>query len=201
MHRLRVTRTQHRLLPDPQRVILRPYLPGEEGIVEGRSRAGLVLDRILALPEEEIPAAWEKVRTAFSSRHRDLESVLADHFRLVSRRLECTERLSPERQLLVGAYFTHEYSIEGASLCNPSLVPAQDQSGLPRGALRFIMSLRAVGEGHLSSIEFRPGVIESDGKIAFDPTSPFASSGRRVSNPSYSKDVFALKLEDLGVQN
>ena len=199
--RLRVTRTQHRFLPDPQRVILRPFLPGEEVFVDGRSRVGLVLDRILALPEEEIPAAWEAVRAAFSSRHRDLESVLEDHFRLVSHRLECTERLSRERELMVGAYFTHEYSIEGASLCNPSLVPAQDQSGLPEGALRFIMSLRAVGEGHISSIEFRSGVIESDGKIVFDPMSSLVSAGRRTPNPSYSKHVFALKLEDLGVQN
>ena len=127
--------------------------------------------------------------------------MLADHFRLVSHRLECTERLSPQRERLIGAYFTHEYSIEGASLCNPSLVPAPDQSGLPGGALRFILSLRAVGEGHLSSIEFRSGVIESDGKIVLDPTSPFVSSGRRALNPSYEKDVFALKLEDLGVLN
>ena len=199
--RLRVTRTLHRFLPDPQRAILRPYLPGEEGPVEGRSRVECVLDRILALPEEEIPAVWERIRAAFSSRHRDFESVLADHFRLVSHRLERTERLSPERERLIGAYFTHEYSIEGASLCNPSLVPAQDQSELPGGALRFIMSLRAVGEGHLSSIEFRSGVIESDGKILFEPTSPFVSSGRREANPSYSKAVFALKLEDLGVWN
>jgi predicted GH43/DUF377 family glycosyl hydrolase len=197
--RLRVTRTQHRFLPDPQRVILRPFLPGEEVFVDGRSRVGLVLDRILALPEEEIPAAWEEVRAAFSSRHRDLEGVLEDHFRLVSRHIEDPEPLSPERERLVGAYFTHEYSIEGASLCNPSLVPAQDPSGLPGGALRFIMSLRAVGEGHISSIEFRSGVIESDGKIVFDPTSPLVSSGQRVPNPFYSKHVFALKLEDLGV--
>ncbi len=201
MDRLRVTRTEHRFFHDPRRVILRPYLPGEEAFAEGRSRVELALDRILALPEEEIPGAWEAVRTAFSSRHRDLESVLEDHFRLVSRHRECRERLSPERERLIGAYFTQEYSIEGASLCNPSLVPAQDQSGLPQGALRFIMSLRAVGEGHLSSIEFRSGVIESDGKIVFDPTSPLVTSGRRALNPSYSKDVFALKLEDLGVQN
>jgi predicted GH43/DUF377 family glycosyl hydrolase len=127
--------------------------------------------------------------------------VLEDHFRLVSRHIEDPERLSRERGRLVGAYFTHEFSIEGASLCNPSLVPAPDPSGLPGGALRFILSLRAVGEGHLSSIEFRSGVIESDGKIVFDPMSPFVSPGRRALNPSYCKDVFALKLEDLGVQN
>jgi predicted GH43/DUF377 family glycosyl hydrolase len=199
--RLRVTRTQHRLLPDPQRVILRPFLPGEEVFVDGRSRVGLVLDRVLALPEAEIPAALGAVRAAFASRHRDLESVLEAHFRLVSHRPECTERLSRERELMIGAYLTHEYSIEGASLCNPSLVPAQDQSGLPEGALRFIMSLRAVGEGHISSIEFRSGVIEPDGKIVFDPMSPWVSSGRRTPNPTYDKHVFALKLEDLGVWN
>ncbi len=198
---LPVTRTSHRFLPDPQRVILRPYLPGEEAFAEGRSRVELVLDRILALPEEEIPAVWETIRAGFSARHRDLESVIADHFRLVSRHVECKARLSPERERLVGAYFTHEYSIEGASLSNPSLVPAQDQSGLSGGALRFIMSLRAIGEGHLSSIEFRSGVIESDGKIVFDPTTPFVSSGRRALNPSYDKNVFTLKLEDLGTQN
>jgi len=158
---LRVTRTQHRFLPDPQRVILRPHLPGEEVFANGRSRVGLILDRILALPEEQIPAAWEAARTAFSSRHRDLESALETHFRLVSHQLEYPERLSRKRRLLAGAYFTMEYAIEGASLCNPSLIPAEDQSGLPEGALRFIMSLRAVGEGHLSSIEFRSGPTAS----------------------------------------
>lgn len=199
--RLRVTKTQHRFLPDPQRIILRLLLPGEEGFVDGRSRARLVLERILALPEEEISAAWEEVRGAFSSRHRDLESVLEDHFRLVSRHLENPEPLSPEREWLVGAYFTHEYSIEGASLCNPSLVPAQDQSGLPGGALRFIMSLRAVGEGHISSIEFRSGVIEADGGIVFDSTSPFAFTGQRMPNPSYHKEVFESKLTEVGHDN
>jgi predicted GH43/DUF377 family glycosyl hydrolase len=198
---LRVTRTPHRFLPDPQRVLLRPYLPGEEAFAEGVSRVSLVLDRILALPEEEIPAVWETIRADFSSRHRDLESVIADHYRLVSRHLVCKTPLSPERELLIGAYFTHEYSIEGAALSNPSLVPAQDQSGLSGGAVRFIMSLRATGEGHLSSIEFRSGVIESDGQIVFDSTSPFVSAGRRALNPSYDKTVFALKLEDLGTRD
>ncbi len=199
--RLRVTRTPHRFLPDPQRVILRPYLPGEEAFAEGVSRVDLVLDRILALPEEEIPAVWEAVRADFSSRHRDLESVILDHYRLVSRHLVCKTPLSPERELLIGAYFTHEYTIEGAALSNPSLVPAPDQSGLSEGAVRFIMSLRAIGEGHLSSIEFRSGVIESDGQIVFDSTSPFVSGGRRALNSTYDKTVFALKLEDLGTRD
>ena len=201
MDGLRATRTEYRFSPDPQRVVLRPVIPGQEAVTEGPSRVKLILDRILALPEEEIPAAWEAIRTAFSPRHRNLESVLVDHFCLVSRYLKCSERISPERERLIGAYFTREYSIEGASLCNPSIVPALDQSGLSTGALRFIMSVRAVGEGHLSSISFRSGIIESDGKIAFDPTSPFVSAGRRTSNPSYCKTVFTLKLKDLDALN
>ena len=68
--------------------------------------------------------------------------------------------LSRERRLLIGAYFTNEYSVEGAALFNPSIVPAPDQAGLPPGEQRFVMSLRAVGEGHISSIEFRTGVID-----------------------------------------
>ncbi len=199
--RLSATRTQYRFFPDPRRVVLRPVMPYEAAFSEGRSRVKLVLDRILAIPEEEIPAACKAIRARFLSRHRDLEGVLADHFRLVSHYLECSEGLSSERKQLIGAYFTREYSIEGASLCNPSLVPAVDQSGLPAGALRFTMSVRSVGEGHISSISFRSGQIASDGEIVFDPTSPLVSAGRRLPNPSYCKNVFALKLKDLSCEN
>ena len=111
------------------------------------------------------------------------------------------DRISSARRLLIGADFTHEYSIEGAALFNPSLVPAPDQSDLPRGALRFVMSLRAVGEGHISSIEFRSGVIGPRGQIVFDARSPFVSTGHRTPNPSYKKEVFERKLEELGLDN
>ena len=102
---------------------------------------------------------------------------------------------------MIGAYFTHEYSIEGAALFNPSIVPAPDQSGLPPATLRFVMSTRAVGEGHISSIGFRSGVIGPDGTMAFDPTSPFAFTGARSSNPAFVKKLFAEKLREVGVDN
>ena len=195
------TRTPLRLLPDPRRVITKPFLLGEASVASGESRVKTLLDRILAIPEEKIPATLEKILRDFSTRHRDFEQVLEDRFHLVSHHLDRSESLSPERRLLIGAYCSHEYSIEAAALCNPSIVPAPDQSGLPKGASRFILSLRAIGEGHISSIEFRSGVIELNGEIAFDSMSPFVSAGRRVPNSSYNKEVFESKMSELGFQN
>ena len=200
--KLRLKRTRHRFLPDPKRVITRPFLPGNEGFAHGQSRVDVVLNRILAIPEDQVQSLLDEVRGGFSPRHRDLDKALDDHFQLVSHHLENNgDLISSARRLLIGAYFTHEYSIEGAALYNPSLVPAPDQSDLPRGALRFIMSLRAVGEGHISSVEFRSGVIGPRGKIVFDATGPFVSTGHRTPNPSYNKEVFGAKLKELGLDN
>jgi hypothetical protein len=96
---------------------------------------------------------------------------------MVEHHLEHGVRLSEERRLLIGAYFTHEYSIEGAALFNPSMVPAPDQSGLAAGEQRFIMSVRAVGEGHVSSVGFRTGVIDEQCDLTFDPVSRYAITG------------------------
>jgi predicted GH43/DUF377 family glycosyl hydrolase len=196
-----VTRTPHRFLPDPKRVIAKPFLLGTDVLANGESRLNVVFERILAIPEEQIPAMLEEILRHFSPRHREFEGVLDDNFRVVSQRLHYSEPLLRERRLLIGAYFSHEYSIEAAGLCNPSIVPAPVQSGLPKGSSRFIMSLRAIGEGHISSIEFRSGVIAQDGKITFDSMSPSASTGRRLPNPSYYKEVFESKLSELGFDN
>lgn len=198
---LPVTRTPHRLLPDPKRVIIKPFLLGTAVLSNGEPRLNAVLDRILVIPEEEIPAMLEEICRHFAPRHRDFEGMLDDHCHVVSQHLHYSEPLSHERRLLIGAYFSREYAIEAAALCNPSIVPAPDQSGLPKGSSRFIMSLRAIGEGHISSIEFRSGVIEQDGKITFDSMSPFVSTGRRVPNLSYHKEVFESKLSELGFDN
>jgi predicted GH43/DUF377 family glycosyl hydrolase len=195
-----LTRTTQRFLPDPKRVITRLFHPSD-GANGQSSRVKAILDRILAIPEEDVPAMLEGLLREFSPRHRDFERVLDDHYRVVSHHLDRDKPWSRERRLLIGAYFTHEYSIEGAALFNPSIVPAPDQSGLPPGALRFIMSVRAVGEGHISSIGFRSGAIEPDGGIVFDSTSPFAFTGTRMPNPSYHKDLFEAKLREVGVDN
>ena len=103
--------------------------------------------------------------------------------------------------MLIGAYFTHEYSPESAALFNPSIVPHPDQSGLPRGALRFILSLRATGEGHLSSITFRTGTVSAQHRITLTPPVPFAAEPERVPNAAYDKGLFIHKLQEAGVQN
>ncbi len=198
---MNVTRTSHRLLPDPKRVIAKAFIPGGGATVNGLSGVKAILDRILAIPEQDVSALLESVLRDFSPRHRNFKGLLENHFRLVAHELDGEDSLSRERRLLIGAYFTHEYSIEAAALCNPSVVMAPDQSGLATGTLRFIMSLRAIGEGHISSIEFRSGVIESTGRITLDSTSAFAFTGQRMPNPSYRKELFQAKLRDVGVDN
>ena len=115
--------------------------------------------------------------------------------------LEPGAQPSPERQMLIGAYFTNEYSPESAALFNPSIVPHPDQSGLPKGALRFILSLRATGEGHISSITFRIGTVSAQHRITLAPPVPFVMEPERVPNAAYVKGLFAHKLEEAGVQN
>jgi predicted GH43/DUF377 family glycosyl hydrolase len=199
---LRLTRTPQRFLHDPKRVITRLFHPSDGTNANGEaSRVKAILDRVLGIPEEDVPSMLEGIRRQFSSRHRDFESVLDDHCRVVSHHCDRGKPWSRERRLLIGAYFTHEYSIEGAALFNPSIVRAPDQSGLPPGALRFVMSVRAVGEGHISSIGFRSGVIRPDSRMVFDSTSLFAFTGTRTPNPSYVKDLFAAKLKEVGVEN
>src|SRR5688500_14444931 len=161
MRQLAVTRTTHRFLPDPRRMIAKPHVPGEELYSpDGKSRVKAVLERIAAIPDSEIAGILDNVLSNFAHRHHDFTQVLHHNFQSVAHHLEQGIALTEERRLLIGAYFTHEYSIEAAALFNPSMVAAPDQSGLAPGQQRFIMSVRAVGEGHISSIGFRTGVID-----------------------------------------
>ena len=193
-----ITRTQHQLRPDPRRVIAKPYLPGEEVANDTTTtRAGLLLGRIRALSEAEVADVLERTLEQFGARHRNLESLLERHYELVAHLAGETVR-SRARRLLIGAYFTNEYSVEGAALFNPSIVAAPDQTGLRTGERRFVMSLRAVGEGHISSIEFRTGVIDAASVITFDPLGTTLVTGERAPPTSYDKYQFAIKLGELG---
>jgi predicted GH43/DUF377 family glycosyl hydrolase len=193
-------------MPDPRRVIAKPYLPGEEIYSpDGKSRVKAVLERILAIPEREIERILAGVLSHFAHRHRDITQVLHHHFQLVAHHLDAGSAPSESQRLLIGSYFTHEYSIEAAALFNPSLVPAppQDQAGAggsPDRQQRFIMSVRAVGEGHVSSIGFRAGVIDERCNLTFDQVSNFAMTGQR-SRPVYDKNLFGSKLHELGANN
>ena len=201
MRQVAVTRTTHRFLPDPRRVIVKPHLPGEETYTtDGKSRVKVVMERILAIPDREVAGILDNVLRDFAHRHRDFTQVLQHNFQMVEHHLEQGVRLSAERRLLIGAYFTHEYSVEAAALFNPSMVPAPDQSGLASGEQRFIMSVRAVGEGHVSSVGFRTGVIDERCDLTFDPVSRYAITGKRKA-PLYDKHLFGQKLEELGADH
>jgi predicted GH43/DUF377 family glycosyl hydrolase len=178
-----VRRSPHRLVADPSRVITRLFVPGQEGFDQNESRAAGVLVRLLALDEAEVEKALADVLARFGDRHRELEDTFRRHAEELADRLDPRVPFSDVRRQLLGATFTSEYAIEGAALCNPSVVAHPDQAGLPPGSLRFVMSVRAIGEGHRSSIGFRSGVVDSAGDVVVDEPGCFATTGRTVSAP------------------
>ncbi|MGV0794359.1 glycoside hydrolase family 130 protein [Mycolicibacterium sp. XJ1819] len=174
------TRRALRLESDRSRVITRLFVPGQEGFEHQDSRAGAVLKRILALDEDEVRTSLDDVVTRFDGRHRDLVGTFRRHAREVADRVDRAGELSEARMMLLGAVFTNEYAIEGAALCNPSMVAHPDQSGVAAGGLRFVMSVRGIGEGHISSIGFRTGVVDSAGEVALDDRAAFSTVGSSV---------------------
>jgi predicted GH43/DUF377 family glycosyl hydrolase len=192
---INLKRQGEKLLPNAARVLLRPF------IQNNAQRVINIIGRALSLSEEETEKQVSIIRSDFGSRHFDLDTVLLRHFAKVQPSIFTSKPLSKARQLYIGALFTGEYSLESAALFNPSIVPHPDQSGMQDGALRFILSLRAVGEGHISSIEFRSGVIESDGSIHIDPVSRHVVTPDIVPNPTYDRTSFTLKLHEMGFEN
>ena len=168
------TRSPLRLAADPSRVVNQLFVPGQEGFEHQESRAGVVVRRILALAEEDVQASLDDVITRFDGRHRDLIGTFRRHADVLADRLHPGRQLSEARKVLLGAAFTSEYAIEGAALCNPSMVAHPDQTGTAAGSLRFVMSVRGIGEGHQSSIGFRTGTVDAAGDVAIDETAPFA---------------------------
>ena len=185
-------------------MITKPFLPLNEIYADGSTRMQDVLHRIMALSDDDVSETLNDSRELFAGRHRDLEAVFDRSFCVVAEHLDGPglgrTALSDDRRQLIGAYFTHEYSVEAAALVNPSIVAAPDQSGLAAGELRFVMSLRSIGEGHTSSIEFRTGVISADATVRLDPPSAYAVTGTRDPH-EHHKSLFTAKLDDLGMMN
>ena len=178
--------------PESARVIIRPFIPSKPQIIAS------ILARALALSDEDAAAQLAALHADFAARHFDIESQLLAHFEKVRAHIRGQPLLSRTRQLLIGALFSGEYALESAALFNPSIVPHPDQSGVPAGGLRFAMSLRATGEGHISSIEFRAGVLTAEGTMTIDPVSRFVTVPEVVPNPTYKKKSFTLKLQEMG---
>jgi predicted GH43/DUF377 family glycosyl hydrolase len=195
-----IKRTTHWLCHDSKRVLAKPYLPGEEISHGANTRTGLLMARVLAIPQADAALILEQTLERFRSRHHGFEDLLERNFELVAAHAGDMP-LSRERRLLIGAYFTHEYSVEGAALFNPSIVAAPDQRGVAPGQRRFVMSVRAVGEGHISSIEFRTGIVDQRSVITFDPLGPCLVAGERAPPVSYDLAQFRAKLIELDAGN
>jgi predicted GH43/DUF377 family glycosyl hydrolase len=179
-----VRRSSAEILAHPSRVISRPFDPGHDGLIRGRSRSQGVIERVLAMTECDVLQTLGETLALYSNRHDDLRATFRRHFELIAHpSVTAHPNYSQERAELVGAYFTQEYSIEGAALFNPSIVIAPDQSGCGENEVRFILSLRAVGEGHLSSIEFRSGVLGAADSVVLDPPSPHLTTGEHSQAP------------------
>jgi predicted GH43/DUF377 family glycosyl hydrolase len=187
-------RSNLRICADATRVITRLFIPGKELIGGSESRTSETIGRVLALDEAEVTVALDDVADRFSKRHEDLTADFEQNAERVADYLSAP--ISANRRQLLGAAFTHEYSIEGAAVCNPSLVAHPNQIGAPSGGLRVVMSYRSIGEGHRSCICFRSGEIDASGALRFDEPLPFPVVGRTAQGPLL-REVFRSKLRDL----
>ncbi len=190
---MHIKRTGIVLSPNKQRVVLRPFQP------PGDDRVLRVIARVCTLSEFEVDALLAQVLEEFHGRHQKPEAFFQQRFLELRRHLLTDAPISRNRRLLLGAYFTQEYALESAALFNPSLVWHPDQTNLAAGSRRFAMSLRAVGEGHISSIVFRSGTITRDLQITIDEPNRFVTTPRFVPDACYENNLFRRKLIELGL--
>src|SRR5882724_6610911 len=177
MKTITVKRAGVTLNPDRSRVLVRPFR------LTSTQRTTNICARVMALSEVEVSELLQEVLAEFDERHQQTRDLLKRGFERAKGALLTNHRLSEDRQLLLGAYFTHEYALEAAALFNPSIVPHPDQSDLPPGSLRFIVSLRATGEGHI--------LINTPTRYCLEPD--------QAPNASYEKKLFERKLGELGL--
>ena len=200
----KVRRLALTLGPNPRRVLLRPFIPSL--IVkplpshEPNPRVVSLYSRVMHLDERGVKAKLEEVFSDFHERHQRIHDIFEARFEQVRHLLPTDRELSEARRLLLGSYFTNEYSLESTALFNPGIMPAPDQSGVPEGALRFIVSLRATGEGHISSITFRSGLVDREGDVRMDPVSRFVHQPRPHPAARYELRTFRKKLVEMGVE-
>jgi predicted GH43/DUF377 family glycosyl hydrolase len=177
------------------RVITRLYLPS------GEQRIRNVIQRVLGLDENEVDTLLETLLHDFSHRHRYFRESLERNFDQVADFVPNVDQVSKQQRLLIGAYFTAEYSVEAAALFNPSIVQVASEETDPDGSCRFVMSFRATGEGHISSIEFRSGIIDTNNELFFDALSDYVEAPEIHPNPNYDRQLFRLKLQEMGTSN
>ncbi len=184
---LNVIRMDNEFRADPTRVITKLFVPNE-------ARARKIVARVLSMPQEKISATLDDIKAEFEHRHRGYNEILLRHFNATKHFVENPESLTEETKMLIGAYFTSEYSIESAAFFNPSIVSAPDQSNVPSGSERVVMSFRSTGEGHVSSIEFRSGLIDENSNFILDEPSKFLEASRICQNMTYNRETCGTTL-------
>jgi len=187
-----VTRLPLRLTPDPRRVITRFFCPADMKRTRG------IIDRVLTFPEAEIDRLLAELERGFRGQHPDLLGFFADHYEQVRGAIPAEIGMSRARQLVIGACFTMDYALESVALFNPSMVPALIQEGVPPGAIRFLMSLRATGEGGISSIVFRTGVIDAGGDVRLEAPGTYSRPLKATVPDRFRKSTFRRDLTALG---
>lgn len=190
-----IHRLQNHFHPDPKRVIVRFFMPG------GESRAKKIINRVIDLSDNDASQVLNQTLRDFSNRHRNITKIFYKHYEQVSFLFDSIGldalNISDERKLLIGAYFTHEYSIESAAFFNPSIVDDPDQSHLEVGQKRVIVSFRATGEGHVSSIGFRGAILDKENNLEFSPVSKLVDVAETIQLHEYKKEDFIHKLKDM----
>lgn len=183
------------IVPDSARVIVRSFIPGDHRSVLR------IIERALLLAEGEITTRLAELHEHFDERHPCLEGAWSSHYQQVRKDVPHEASLTASQRLYIGALFSGEYALESAALFNPSIIPHPDQSNLEPGALRYIMSLRATGEGHISSIAFRSGIISADGSVSLHNRDPYTSAPDLHPDPTFGRHSFFSKLRDMEFEN
>ena len=190
------------LKPDPSRVLIRPFWPAADPRPQHSAsvpRALHIICRILSLTDDEVNQQWNSTCEDFHLRHHALSDYFLARYQKLSQWVPTDATISETRKLLIGAYFTQEYAIEAAALCNPSMVPCPDQENVSEGSLRFVLSLRAVGEGHISSISFRCGEIRPDFSIEFGDPARWVVEPSRDVDAFFEKEWFEKTAVEIGM--
>jgi len=189
-----VTRKHTKFLPDPSRVIARFLYTTDE-----RSRN--IIRNVLAMSDSDVNTALNKVLRGYSRRHRNISLIFETHFNKLSNLFDKLgikpNKVTQSRKLLIGSYFTMEYSIESAAFFNPSIVEDPDQSELGPDEKRVILSFRATGEGHISSIVFRSGIIDKNNNLTTEPVGKMLAEAERIKRHIYNKKSFIKKLDEM----
>jgi len=195
MQNIKVNRKKTRFSSDPSRVINKFYYPGNE------RRAKNIINRVLNLSDFSVKNLLEQILSNFEHRHRNLQGVFIRNYQNVKMFISDPKNLSEDRKLLIGSYFTHEYSIEAAGFFNPSMVPHPDQENAKKGEMKFILSFRATGEGHVSSIEFRSGKLDKYNNMLMDTAYHRCETPEIIMKAVYEKKSLLKKIKQLEMEN